>query len=257
MKVRTAGILLLAGLSAPCAVAAEREYGGKISLGYGFKPEFVESDGAGKYAVVTGKLSMITDKTWSLSLEQSLKATEHPEKKAAMEDPLIRLSLPTEAIGLSVTYGLMLSPGLSRESRDADYFLAIRPGLTVIKPLGIAYVGVGASTTRHVRKYTRTTEGTASTTYSLSGSLLAGIELGKVSLDLSLTYRESTTYEGPKKFGYVNELSFEHHTTKELSFELGLSTSDTQQAADGTDINEFSFYRQNKTEAYLGANYAL
>lgn len=255
--LRIAGILLLAGLGAPAADAAERDVGGEISLGYGFKPEFVEADGDGKYALAGAKVTVVTDKTWSLSIEESLKATEHPEKKAAFEDPVIRLSYPTEAAGLDVAYGLLLSPGLSLASRDADYYGAARPGVSVSKKLGRASLGASLSATKYFRRYTLADDGTATSSHRFTSAVLAGYELGKFSASLSIAYRETVPHEGPHQFGYLNELSLEHQTTEQLGFEVTFTTSDSQQEADGSDVDEFSVYRQNKTEVYLGATYAL
>ncbi len=257
MKLRIAEILLLAGLGAPVAEAAARAFGGEVSLGYGFKPEFIEAEGDGKYVLVGGKASMKTEAGWSISVEESLKAVEHPEKKAALEDPIIRIGRPTEALGLTLRPGLTVVPGLSLDSRAARVYGAVRPGLSVAKKVGSAELGVGVSTTRIFQRYTLAADGSSNLSHSVAGSLFGSVAGGPLSVSFSLAYRELVPYEGAKRYGYLNQLSLEHQTTEALSFECTLSTSDAQQAADGADVNEFSVYRQNKTEVYLGATYAL
>lgn len=257
MKLRIAGILLLAGLGVPAAQAAEHEVGGELSLGYGFKPEFVEADGDGKYYLVGGKVSLKTESGLSLSLEEAVKAVEHPEGRIAAEDPIFRLGYPSELGGLAVAYGLLISPGVSLASREADYYAAVRPGVSASKALGDFRLGVGASVTRHFRKYTLAADGTSTTAHTRTATLALQYARGKFGAALGVAFREAVPYEGKHKFSYVNEFSLTHQTTAQLSFEATFSTTDAQQAADGSEINEFSVYRQNKSELYLGATYAL
>jgi hypothetical protein len=254
-------MLFVAGIALAASARAETKTSGRISAGVGFKPQFVESDGDGKYGLVTGKVSAAVDDAWAISLEESLKAVEEPEKEAAFEDPVLRVSSlvnPLEGTGLKLGASLSAVLGLSLDSRDADYYGALRPTLALSKELGPVEVGVGTSYTHHIQKYTRSPKGKSTLESNRSASFFAGADLGAgFSLALSLAYVERVPHDGPHKYGYLNEIGLEYQATDVLSFEVGLSTSDSQLAADGSDINEFSFYRQNKTEMYVGASHAL
>src|SRR5437870_2995442 len=94
MRHRIYGILLLAGLGQTAgAQGAEPVFGGEVALGYGFKPEFVEADGDGKYAM--GQLTASARfESFSLALEEAVKTVEHPEKETTAEDPVLRFASP-------------------------------------------------------------------------------------------------------------------------------------------------------------------
>lgn len=250
------------------ARAAELQFGGSVEAGVGGKPEFVEADGAGRYALlrVVGKVAV--DETYSLSLMETVTAVEEPQEEAVAADPRLTLSyLPNllESAGLKLSPSLTLIPGLSIASRDGDYYGGLRAAASVSKQLGDATLGLGVGFTRHFRRYTFTTEatdtvpvGTPTAKYTASGSIFGAYDVGAgFSLSANVTYIESIRHEGSNRYIYESTFGVGYAATQSLSFEVSLFDSDAQRMPDGTENNEFAVYRQNETEVYVGATYAL
>ncbi len=262
-QVRRISMLLLAaglGLGA-IARAGEREFGAVVSLTYGFKPEFYKSEGDGRYLVGALKGEMTQENSWGVSVTESVESVEHPEKVTAAADPLVRFSLlknPLADFGLRLSLSLELSPGLSLASRDRHFYGYLRPAAGVSTTWGSAVVGIGASVARRFYRYTLDKNGVPTQVYSKNGFIFASYDLGAgFSASANLGYIETVSYAGPVHDSYSNSLGLAYAATEALSLETGISSSDSQRSPNGDDNNEFTLYKQNKTEMYVSAAYAL
>lgn len=249
-----------AAVDAP-AEADTTKLGASASLTYGFKPEFNQGEDDGRYRLGRiGVRATVKDRV-RVSLSQSIVSVDSPEPSTQVMDPSLGLSyLPNllDGSGLSLSSGLALSLGMSKDSLEAHYLGGARAFVSVAGEVGKLTPSVGGAFVKHVRRYTMSADGVPATSHVISGSI--GLDYAwdaNFSASIGVEYRKSVKYVGKASYVFENSIGLGYAATKHLSLELGLSTADTQRNVTGRDNNELEFYRQNKSEMYVSASYAL
>lgn len=261
---RVATYCLFASLLGAATAFAEEDavkLGASLSVSYSVRPQMRQGEDDGRDKLYAASLNARVKDTVGVSLQQLVETIEGPRPSTSLLDPQLGLSyLPNllEDAGVVMKASLRFTPGLSQESREADYFGSVRTSLAVVKALDPVTLVFGTYMTKHLRRYTLSAEGTPNVSYTqgVNGSIDVALPFD-LSLGVSTEYRKSTKYVAASSYAYSNALELGWAATKQLSFAAGLSTTDAQLDAGGHANNGLDFYRPYKTTLDLSATLAL
>lgn len=242
---------------ATSAVKLNAELGATYSL----KPEFTRSEGDGRGKVYSVAVSGAVKEVVRVTLGQDVETVDSPVQETSLADPRLSIAyLPNLLAGTSYTLApsIRTTLGLSTASRDESYYGNVRIGASLSRKIARWTWAAGGSFTKHIRRYTLTSQGAPNVSSTAAGRLSVGCQLPfDLNLGAFVEYRKSVKYVADSSYSYVNSISLDWSATEHLTLSVGLSDTDAQLDAGGRANSGFDFYRPDRTSLDLGASYAL
>ena len=193
------------------------------------------------------------DSSYSLSLSQNLLSL-HREKSSQTEftDPKLALNHSKSLEqNLRLSSQIAMRPGVS-EASARNQLQASASGLTSLAySKDVMVYSAFGQYSRYFYKYSRNKSGAANGSYLISGGLKAALQVDKLGVSVSTSRLLSVSHGEDGVSSYLNEVDASFQWSENLSLLAGLATSENDYEL-GTETNEYTLYKINKTQAYVG-----
>jgi hypothetical protein len=245
-------------LAAPTAKTSSQ-----LRFGYGSKMEYYFENSRDLYADL--KVSIPLVKKLRLDISQSVSDQLEDDVGAQLDNTRVSLAKGklAKVAGFDLGASVRATLPTSQASRDAGHQGQLRGAVSLVREFGKFSLRSGLDYAKEFYRETRNSGGGLNPEHAFGLSIAPGVTLGKASLGVSSRLVHRVAYqpdavgfaaELPRmdfvRYDYANSIDIGYELTKSLSVETGLTTASSFIDSAGRQ-QEYTFYRQNKTSAYI------